>query len=72
MAVLNRHFHTYIKQTNCNPSLIKLNTVTALSISLLSPSSPPCSDNAVLPSRASPLFADYDFSRQPSRESIGF
>ncbi|RYR74345.1 hypothetical protein Ahy_A02g009018 isoform A [Arachis hypogaea] len=51
MAVLNRRFHTYIKQKNCNPSLIKRNTVTALSISLLSPSSPPCSDSAVLPSR---------------------
>ncbi|RYR67837.1 hypothetical protein Ahy_A03g014281 [Arachis hypogaea] len=57
MAVLNRRFHMYIKQKNCNPSLIKRNTVTALSISLLSPSSPPCSDNAVLPSRASPLSA---------------
>ncbi|QHN79038.1 uncharacterized protein DS421_19g666630 [Arachis hypogaea] len=63
MAVLNCHFHTYIKQKNCNPSLIKRNRVTALSISLLSPSSPPCSDNAVLPSRASPLSAGYDFSR---------
>nr|XP_025679574.1 uncharacterized protein LOC112779493 [Arachis hypogaea] len=51
MAVLNRRFHTYIKQKNCNPSLIKRNTVTALLISLLSPSSPPCSDNTVLPSR---------------------
>nr|XP_025607939.1 mitochondrial outer membrane protein porin of 36 kDa-like [Arachis hypogaea] len=57
MAVLNRHFHTYIKQKNCNPSLIKRNTVTALSISLLSPLSPLCSDNAVLPSRTSPLSA---------------
>ncbi|XP_072065090.1 uncharacterized protein [Arachis hypogaea] len=51
MAVLNCRFHTYIKQKNCNPNLIKRNTVTALSISLLSPSAPPCSDSAVLPSR---------------------
>ncbi|XP_020972597.1 uncharacterized protein LOC107628369 [Arachis ipaensis] len=26
MAVLNRRFHMYIKQMNCNPNLIKRNT----------------------------------------------